>query len=149
MKIFEKNLKLTPIDNQTNIKFPFILHEDYTTLIINFTYTPRLVPDEIAYEKIIQTICRDIEKSSKNYQEMMNKAKEMKLENLITISLSCNNEYLGAYHNKRDLQKNIISKDFASEGFNKIEIVKGDWEVQLNAHHIGCDIEVSLSVEVE
>ena len=149
MKVLQTNLKLNTSYNQVNIKFPFTLEEDYEKLIIKFNYSPRLVDKEIAYPKIIKTIQRDIPKTSKNYQEMMDNANNMSLENLITVSLSLNNNFIGSWHNKSNDQTCIISKDYVTYGFIKTQIVKGNYEVQLNPHHIWCDIEGSISVEVE
>ena len=80
---------------------------------------------------------------------MMDNAHNMSLENLITVSLSLNNNFIGSWHNKSNDQTCIISKDYVTYGFIKTQIVKGNYEVQLNPHHIGCDIEGSISVEVE
>ncbi|HJB24935.1 MAG TPA: hypothetical protein H9946_12420 [Candidatus Jeotgalibaca pullicola] len=128
----EKQLLIERSHNQTNFLFPFHLKEMYRRLIIQFHYGPAYATEEEALPLILTNLKHYIPDDREVNQEKARKF--LPLENLITLSLSYNNQYLGARHTKeRDLEV-FISAEKASLGFPLQAIQAGEWELQLNVH---------------
>lgn len=148
MKIFEIELELSAFDTQSNIQLPFIVKDNYTTMAIYFTYSPNKSNDYIAKEQVRQAL--------EKYSLPGASAEELKVnnylpvDNLITLSLSKNGQYLGGHHNKSNDQKIILSEKEASHGFWPVKIEPASWELQLNCHCIASKhVDAKVRIEVE
>lgn len=146
--ILAKELKLSKKDHQTNIAIPFQVYQAAEKLVIEFSYDPQEV-DEVAARIQIEKALKDFVPETE-HKKWGNVDRYLPLQNLITLSLTYKNEYIGAYHKKDNHQIIILSKKESSKGFTKRTIESGEWEIQLNAHCIGSeDVTVSLYVRVE
>lgn len=140
----EKTILITPEDNQTNICIPFILEHDFEMLEILFKYGPAFATDEEALPFIMKMLPRYVEK--KVTPELAQQY--LPIENLVTLSLAYEGQYLGARHTKERDQKVVLSKAHTSLGFSEIYIQKGEWELQLNVHN-NCSPELTAYVVIE
>lgn len=138
--LYKKTIQLTDSDNQTNIVIPFRVEELYQYLEIDVSYTPQEVSERIAKGKILSAL-------PKYHVNLENWNDFLPLLNLITVSVSHNDSYIGCRHTKESVQKIIISEDASSLGFINYGIVQGSWELQLNLHCICSDVEVQLQVK--
>lgn len=146
MSIFELDLRLGEYDTQTNIKIPFEIKNKYSELIIHFSYNPDKSKDDVAR--------RQVEDALRKYDQAdFASAKRLAydhlpIDNLITLSLSKNDKYLGAHHNKSNDQEITINNETASFGFWPVEVEPDNWELQLNCHCIASK-EVAANIRIE
>lgn len=146
MKIFELNLKLGEYDTQTNVKIPFEIRNKYKELVIYFTYSPNKSKDDIARKQVEDALKKY---TSGSYSTVKQLASDyLPVDNLITLSLSKNGKYLGAHHNKNNVQEITINNKEASFGFWPVEVEPADWELQLNCHCIASKV-VEANVRIE
>lgn len=139
--LFQQILMLTELDNQQHKKIKIFLDQDYEALHIAFSYNPQEVPKELALRVIEETLPQyDWEK---NLQAM----DFLPLQNLVTISLAYEGEYLGCRHNKETQQEILISEKESSWGFIPQKVSSGQWEIQLNLHCVQSEITVELMVK--
>lgn len=144
--ILEKQLKLTPGNEKTNVVVPFKLEENYKKLFISYSYAPKLLEDREKAEKLIEeNLIRDAGDDAAQYSDY---EKFMPLKNLITLSLDSDSDYRGAAHRQDSEQHHEIGVDFASPGFIRGKIKKGKWRLVLNVHAVVTD-EVSCFIKVE
>lgn len=146
--ILEKELKLSQKDHQTNIVIPFQLNQAAEKLVIDFSYDPPVVDEKAARIQIRQALKQFVPATEQ--KKWGNVDRYLPLQNLITLSLTYENQYVGAHHKKDNHQIIIISKQETSKGFVKRTVEAGEWEIQLNAHCIGSEnVTVSLYVRME
>lgn len=132
--LLEKKLVLTPENEKTNVPLSFFVEEEFKTLEIQYSYSPKILTDEEKSEKLIkENIRRD---ARKNYIDYPSWQSFMPLKNLITLSLDSPCGYIGAAHRQAENQYHTISEDFSSVGFVRTKILKGQWVLTLNVHAI-------------
>lgn len=149
--VIDKEFILTKKDHQTNVKIPFELVHSAEKLRIQFSYDPPHVEDDQARERIKQAVRKYVPEEELNKWNRWEDAERfLPLQNLVTLSLSYEGEYLGARHRKATEQEIILSKNHASKGFLKYEVIKGQWEAQLNVHCVASEkVNVSLLILTE
>lgn len=138
MIILEKEVRLTPENQKTNITFPFTLDCSAEKLLITYSYSPKILDDR---EKSIRLIERWTKDDTEKY---------LPLKNLVTLSLDSPDGFRGSAHRHAPEQKHIISESFSSNGFLKTKIKKGDWRISLNVHAVVteyCDCKLKIEVE--
>lgn len=132
--VLEKEVKVLPKDNKTNIILPFDVDSAAEKLIITYSYSPKILENgERAYHLIEECLSRDTGEYRKEYPEW---TAFLPLNNLITLSLDAPDGCRGAAHRHDPVQKHIISRDFASVGFLKGDISAGRWRIMLNVHAV-------------
>lgn len=148
MKIFEIDLELSAFNTQSNIKLPFIVKDNHSTMTIYFTYLPDKSRDYIAKEQVRQALEKySLPEASPEDLKVNN---YLPVENLITLSLSKDGQYLGGHHNKSNDQKIVLSEKEASHGFWPVKVEPANWELQLNCHCIASkNVEAKVRIEVE
>ncbi len=135
----QQSLFLTTRENQTHVKLPFIFEKEYDSLTIYFSYTPQIVPEDVAIIAIADAL--------PYYDVASADATDfLPLINLITVSLSYEGNYLGCHHNKRIPQFITIAETGSSLGFIPHKAQPGNWEIQLNLHCVCSNVEVQLEV---
>ena len=145
MLIFEKNGKVIPEQDKTNIPLQFTVPNGIEKLIIDYDYSPKTLEDE---EKANEMLQKSIEKYLGD--EYKADPKEfMPVKNLITLSLDENGNYRGAAHRQADKQHHEVSRDFASVGFEKGEITSGEWTLVLNVHCCACEVSYNVRITGE
>lgn len=132
MELLNEVFELTHNDTKTNIKIPFEVPQNYTSLQIHFTYGPKFSRDQAAHEQVQEAIANYLFPASPALDFEVETY--LPVENLVTLSLSKNGDYLGGHHNKMAQQKVMISNEAASVGFWPTAIEKAEWELQLNCH---------------
>ena len=139
--LFQQILMLTELDNQQHKKIKIFLDQDYEALHIAFSYNPQEVPKELALRVIEETLPQyDWEKNLQAMDFLL-------LQNLVTISLAYEGEYLGCRHNKETQQEILISEKESSWGFIPQKVSSGQWEIQLNLHCVQSEVTVELMVK--
>lgn len=144
----EAAIHLTPDDEKTHFRIPFILDKDTKKIVITYSYFPKkLTDEEKSYELIKENLLRDAGEDAGGYEDY---SEFMPLKNLVTLSLDSPEGYRGAAHRQANEQRHIIGKDFASVGFIKGEPPEGEWTLVLNAHAVVTDsVECKIKIEAE
>lgn len=147
MILYEKIIAISDKDTQTNIKIPFEINQHADVLKVQFSYGPGWSDDYIAQQQVKEAIHRYLPKGADD--EAKNIINYLPIENFITVSLSFENQYLGAHHNKAKNQTILINHTSHSPGFNACAINPGFWELQLNCHCIASElVEVKVRIEI-
>lgn len=147
MKIIkETEIILRPEDEKSHRFIPFTIDGDCKKLYITYSYSPKELTDkERAYTLIEENLLRDAGDDAGEYEDY---EKFMPLKNLVTLSLSSPSSYRGAAHRQPNEQYHEIGEDFASPGFIKGEIEKGQWCLSLDAHAVVTD-KVICRIRIE
>ena len=146
MTLIEKEFQVFYKDEKTNISFPFTVSEGTVSLKISFSYSPKILEDDDRANMLIEG---NIRKDAGEYAGEYTHWDEYKpLKNLITVSVDDPDTYRGCAHRQDKDQIHIIREDFASRGFHKGKIQKGQWKVVLNLHGIVTEsVDCRLKVE--
>ncbi|MBQ8503022.1 MAG: hypothetical protein IJ491_01960 [Clostridia bacterium] len=143
--LIDTEFTVFPVSEKTNIILPFTVSEEATELVIDYSYSPKTLADNEKAERLIrENLLRDAGDSIGEYTDS---GKFMPLKNLITLSLDSPSGYRGAAHRQDSEQHHVIRRNFASVGFLKGEIEKGQWQLVLNVHAVVTD-EVKCKVRV-
>ena len=146
MLLLSEEFKVTPENEKTNISFPFTVPEGTQSLKITFNYDPKILEDDERANLLIEN---NIKKDAGDFAGEYNDWDEYKpLKNLITVSLDDPDTYRGCAHRQDKDQIHIIRENFASRGFHKGKIQKGQWKVVLNLHGIVTEV-VNCKLKVE
>jgi hypothetical protein len=73
----------------------------------------------------------------------------MPVFNLVTLSFDENGEYRGACHRQPNNQTIIIADNNSTPGILNRPIKSGEWDVILNIHYAGCDIDYKIEIDGE
>ncbi|MCM1115884.1 MAG: hypothetical protein NC397_10365 [Clostridium sp.] len=144
MLIFNAKGRITTDNDKTNLIHRFDMHENIKEIKVKYSYSPKTVENR---EKAVALVRECFEK----YDEVLNgkPAEYLPVKNLITLSIDENGNYRGAAHRQASQQEHIIGAHFASPGFTKGEIHAGEWDIILNVHYIGCNVDYEIVVEGE
>lgn len=142
MLIFSKSGKLTVKDDKTNVILPFYVPSETKKLIIHYSYSPKLVEDE-------RLSLRYLEEGRKKYETDFSFDEFREVKNHITLSFDECGEYRGACHRQPNEMTVIIAEKDSTPGVENRKIKSGEWDIMLNVHFIGCDVNYSISVEGE
>lgn len=146
--IFKKDFQLTPADHQTHLQIPFELKKDYNCLHFHFSYSPKWVEDSRAVVLIEEHLKQVIPESE--MAALGNPKRYLPLENLITLSLDYEQDYIGCHHCKDASQHITISERESTKGFIKQAVQQGNWLVQLNMHCVQSEeVHLQLAISVE
>lgn len=146
MLLLSEEFKVYYKDEKTNISFPFKVPEGTESLRIAFSYGPKELGECDRAKMLIEN---NIKKDAGDYADEYPDWKTyLPLKNLITVSLDDTDGYRGCAHRQDKDQIHIIRKNFASRGFHKGRIQKGQWKAVLNLHGIVTE-EVNCILKVE
>ena len=146
MILLEKELQVFYKDEKTNISFPFDVTEGAEALKITFSYDPKVLEDDDRAKILVEN---NIKKDAGDFADEYPSWEEFTpLKNLITVSVDDPDTYRGCAHRQDKDQVHIIREYFASRGFHKGAIQKGQWKVVLNLHGMVTQ-EVNCSLKVE
>ena len=146
MLLLSQEFQVTPENEKTNLSFPFTVSEGTESLKITFSYDPKILEDDDRANMLIEN---NIKKDAGEFAHEYTDWDEFKpLKNLITVSVDAPDTYRGCAHRQDKDQIHIIRDDFASRGFHKGKIQKGQWKVVLNLHGIVTEtVNCRLKVE--
>ncbi|WP_319467222.1 hypothetical protein [uncultured Trichococcus sp.] len=142
--IVEKEMELTPASHQKHIKIPFVLTKAYQSLYVTFSFSPQHVDREKALVIISQVLPDyfSAEHPPGRPEDFL------PLENLLTFSVSHEDEYLGSRHHKATEQEVYLSAEGSSAGYLPHAVKPGNWEVQIHPHCLLSDqVLVRLTIQ--
>lgn len=143
MIIFNKEGRITPAQDKTNIRLDFTVPNGAKKLIVRYHYSPKDVEDE-------KLACQLIYNGMKKYNmDVANVTSFTPVHNLVTLSFDECGEYRGACHRQPNNQTVIIAENGSTPGVFNRPIKAGQWDIMLNVHFAGCDIDYTIEVEVE
>lgn len=142
MNLLKTKGKVTLLNNKTNLIHRFDVPENIKAMKIKYSYTPKLFENR---EKAAQEVKNCFEK----YDEPLTSrvSDYLPVKNLITLSVDSNGTYIGAAHRQDNVQEHTISSEYSSPGFIKTKIAAGEWDIMLNVHYVGCDVDYLIEVE--
>lgn len=130
--LLNEKITLNSSYEKINVPLTFLVNESFEKLQITYSYSPKiLLNEEKSKELIEENIRKD---AGENFADYPSWQEFMPLKNLITLSLDSPKGYVGAAHRHSENQHHIISREFSSVGFEKTDIVKGQWVLTLNVH---------------
>ena len=144
--LLDRRVVLHPEHNKTNIDIPFLIPEAYHALFIRTAYSPKIVADEeFARKQIEAGVARYIPESAR---EKFGQWRDyLPVVNFITLSVDCEEEYIGCAHRHSPVMDHIISAEYSSAGFIRHAVTPGTWKCVLNCHAV-VDESVTCSVQV-
>lgn len=142
MLILLKEGVITPKQDKTNITLPFSVSKGTEKLIIKYEYNPKIIEDEALSGKYL-------ENGRKKYNTDFNFDDFKEVKNLITLSFDECGKYRGACHRQPNTQKIIIAESGSTYGVENRKLEPGEWDVMLNCHFVGCDVNYKIEVEGE
>lgn len=140
MLIFSKEGKITAKDDKTNIVIPFTVPENIRKLTVSYSYSPKTVGEETAKRYVTENM-------RKYGVKLTDINLFLPVKNLIPLSFDENGKYRGACHRQANEQKVIICEKDSTPGILNRPVTKGEWDIVLNVHFAGCDIDYKISVE--
>lgn len=143
MEIYSKSGRITPAEDKTNIRLDFTVPDGTKKLIVKYHYSPKDVEDE-------KVACQLIYNGMQKYNmDVANVTSFMPVHNLVTLSFDECGKYRGACHRQPNDQTVVIADKDSTPGIFNRPIKAGVWDVVLNVHFAGCDIDYTINVEVE
>lgn len=134
----ETETYLNPDDEKSTRLIPFTVPEGVDKLFITYSYLPKLLEDkEKSIELIKENLMRD---AGDDWKEYTDYDEFLPLKNLVTLSLYSPEGFRGAAHRQADNQFHEIGEKFASPGFLKGCICKGEWSLRLDVHALITDL---------
>jgi hypothetical protein len=143
MTFFSKQGKITPQDDKTNIILKFIVPDKTNKITVKYSYSPKQVEDEALASQII------INGMKKYNVDFADKESFMPINNLVTLSFDENGKYRGACHRQPNEQTIIIAESGSTSGILNRPITAGEWDVVLNVHFAGCEIDYNIEIDGE
>lgn len=142
MLIFSKQGKITPEQDKTNIVFTFDVPFGTKKLTVNYSYAPKLVENE-------ELAVSYLENGRKKYDVDFDLELFKPVKNHITLSFDECGNYRGACHRQPNEMTVYIAEENSTPGIENRKIMSGQWDVMLNVHFIGCDVEYKIEIEGE
>lgn len=143
MHIFSAEGKVTPAQDKTNIPLAFTVPEGVTKLIVEYQYTPKFVEDQ-------HQAALAITNGLKKYNvDVINASSFLPVPNLVTLSFDENDKYRGACHRQPNEQVVTIANRDSTPGIHNRPVQPGSWQIVLNVHYAGCDINYSININGE
>lgn len=143
MQIFSTNGVITPSQDKTNIKLEFNVPEGTKKLVINYHYSPKHIPDEGLASKLVYDGMKKYDMDIANINSFL------PVNNFATLSFDECGEFRGACHRHPNTQAIIIAENDSTPGIINRPVRAGLWDVVLNVHFVGCNIDYSISIDTE
>lgn len=141
--IFSKSGKITERDDKTNIKLNFSVPQDIKRLDVKYSYFPKDIENT---ELARQILSKELQKYDFDVDDV---TEFMPVHNLVTLSFDENSKYRGACHRQPNVQNIIIADENSTAGIINRPITAGEWDVVLNVHYAGCDIDYNIEINGE
>lgn len=143
MLIFNTSGKITPQQDKTNIVHHFNVDQGVNKLVVKYSYSPKMVEDKDLANSVVA-------KGMKKYGiTFANPERFMPVSNLVTLSFDENGEYRGACHRQPNEQTIVIADKDSTAGIINAPVKAGDWDVVLNVHFVGCDVDYNIEITGE
>lgn len=131
---------LKPSSSKTHITYTFQIEKEMDQLEILFTYSPKIMSDDIYAKEIIQKAYNDY-----GYKAPEDLSHTLPLKNLITLSLDGPNRFMGAGHRHSNHQRINIGATNSTPGFETGKITQGMWSITISIHAVvtkSCNYEL-------
>lgn len=140
-----KNFRFTDKDNKTHVAIPFFIDREYAALHVSCQYSPKTVEDI----NIAEALAREAVQKyfSPLAEEIIDWKQFLPIQNLITLSIDYEQEYIGCAHRHDFCQRHVISSALASPGFIRHRVLPGQWRVVLSIHAVYAPVDYELIVE--
>ncbi|MCI5515455.1 MAG: hypothetical protein MR398_06595 [Oscillospiraceae bacterium] len=143
MQIFSTGGIITPNEDKTNIVLDFTVPKGTKKLTVHFSYSPKYLEDE-------ETAAEIVTAGLKKYNvSVVNPSEFLPVANLVTLSFDENRQYRGACHRQPNDQTIVIAETDSTPGIINGAIHSGIWDIVLNIHYAGCNIDYRIDVEGE
>jgi len=130
---------LTPSCSKSHITYTFEIQNEVRRLNIDFSYNPKVLEDQA---KAKQLICEGIYKYVEKSQcdGFISKWDSyLPVQNLLTVSVDCYNEFRGCVHRHPNEQHLFITENYASPGLIAGKLCPGQWKVTISVHAVVTD----------
>lgn len=141
MNLFHKKGVITADMSRTNIAHRFDVPASIHHLVVNYEYNPKTVVDEDLAGKAI------VDGLKKYDVAVANASSFLPVQNLVTLSFDENGKYRGACHRQPNKQTITIGKEGSTYGIQNGAVEEGFWEVVMNVHYAGCEIQYTIDIE--
>lgn len=137
MIILDTSGKITTKQDKTNIAVPFFVNSDVEKIIIDYHYTPKLVENG---EGLVGDCLAKYQVQSDD------ESRFLPVKNLVTLSFDDPEGYRGACHRQPNKQQITIAHQNSTYGVINRPVASGNWQVVLNVHYVGCEVEYKLKI---
>lgn len=142
MIVYRLETEFCPRMTSNHFRFPFAVKKPGTRLRIFYRYTPKVLQNTTEALSLIKQCYLRYGIDAPPVQIR----NELPLHNLITLSIDSPLGLAGTAHRHANQAEYFIGLEEASPGFNKTEIVSGDWAVVLSTHAV---LSEKVKAEVE
>lgn len=143
MVIFSNKGVITPAKSKTNVVLNFSVPQNVKRLVVKYCYNPKLVEDKSEALDIVNKAL------SRYNASFIDPEKELPVKNLITLSFDENGKYRGACHRQPNEQTVVIAESNSTVGIINRKVEAGEWDVVLNVHYAGCNVNYEIEIEGE
>ena len=142
--LFEKSFNFDRQDYKTHVMIPFFIKKDYQKLCVDFEYSPKTVEDkDLSLQIIDETLHRYLQEAQAAKEDPR---KFLPVTNLLTLSLDCGDDYIGAAHRPSPSQRIEISAKGSSPGFIPYSAMAGSWSATISIHAISVPVTCSIRI---
>ncbi|TDQ37169.1 hypothetical protein EV213_11448 [Aureibacillus halotolerans] len=127
---------LTPLSSKTHISYQFHLSEPCPFLVVDFTYSPKVLDDKEASRPLILEAIASFASPSAIELQKEKWEQFLPLQNLLTVSIDDPAGFRGSAHRHSPDQRHILSSDEASPGFLAGPVQSGIWKITISVHCI-------------
>ncbi len=144
--LLSKKGKLFTEDTRTNKYFYFDIDEDFEKLVINYSYSPKIIEDkEVTKREAFAAVDKYMPEERKNLAKKWADNLPV-IKNLTTLTTFFEDEFVGCKHYQDNNCVFYISKNDSSKGYLHKEIEKGKWRVAINCHAVIGTVDYDLEV---
>lgn len=126
---------VTPSCSKSHITYVVNIDDKITKLNIDFSYEPKCLDDMEISKHLIQgclnTYCTDVNRDNQEDWKAY-----LPLKNLLTLSIDGPDGFRGAAHRLANHQQISISKESATYGFIKGDMLPGRWVITISVHAV-------------
>ena len=141
MNLLSVRSRISPSLDKTNIIHKFTVPQGIKSLVVQYEYNPKTVENkELAGNAIVEGL-------RKYKVEVADVTSFLPVKNLVTLSFDENGEYRGACHRQPNKQTVVIAEQGSTPGIFNRSVNSGEWQVVLNLHYVGCDIDYIIDIE--
>ena len=144
--IFEVTSVVKQEAAMAHIKHSFQIDLAIEQLVIDFSYSPKIMNDKKRIDKAFEAYALTYPKEARPAL-MKDKAGTKQLTNLLTVNVEDPNGFRGNGHRQASVQRIVLSEEAATDGFYRGKIPKGLWTVSICTHSIVSE-EVTYKLKI-
>lgn len=136
-----------PQSSKTHASFAFLVPPGYERITAEFQYDPITVTDETEIREIIEQALLNHREDEDMVRLLHEQGFQHEYMNLLTLSFDDPEKYRGAAHRFESHQRLVISREEASHGLIRGDILPGLWKAVVSFHSVYAK-ECSFSLQV-